>query len=90
MLSLTEISAARPAVKALNAKEKCMRTISYTALRNNLAHALESLEQGEVFCVTRRGREDLILKGEAILSPEGTTNPTPIRGEVSFRMEDLL
>lgn len=67
-----------------------MQTISYTALRNNLAHALESLEQGEVLCVTRRGRADLILKGENMATRGQTTEPSSRAGGYSFRMEDLL
>ncbi|WP_416347579.1 type II toxin-antitoxin system prevent-host-death family antitoxin [Acerihabitans sp. TG2] len=67
-----------------------MRTISYTALRNNLAHALESLQQGEVYCVTRRGREDLILKGETVASSKCTAEATTSKGDFSFHMEDLL
>jgi len=67
-----------------------MRTISYTALRNNLAHALESLQQGEVYCVTRRGREDLILKGETVASSESAVETTTSKDDFSFRMEDLL
>ncbi|WP_410016454.1 type II toxin-antitoxin system Phd/YefM family antitoxin [Sodalis sp. C49] len=67
-----------------------MQTISYTALRNNLAQALESLEQGQVLCVTRRGRADVILKGENGATRGQTTEPPSRTGGFSFRMEDLL
>lgn len=51
-----------------------MQTLSYTSFRQNLADALEKVEQGEIIEITRRGHQSVFLTAK-IGEDTPTKNP---------------
>lgn len=72
------------------AMEQNMQTISYTALRNHLAQALEAMESGTAFCVTRRGHADVVIQGTAPNREADAEALSPPAPDTGFRREDML